>query len=128
MAQVISPSPLDTWNALTADCVQALGEKLSAPNIGSMFILGLFQDLPFPNFSDEGYSIETDNLNGTLHGNEIALTWCGYASRLYDGELVMKPVTPDARISGTIATQKFGFTRNQLDHGSAWPRFIVMYK
>ena len=138
------------WKLLTSDSY-ITSAKLDHPIMHPLFIPGLYQDIAFPRFSTyDGLDIVTDDLNGALKFNDIVMTWSGYASKLYDGQLGLKPVSKDAKVSGTNNGTKFMFEGNQLvrewsenvklvNDGTRftlvidqlpplqWPGFIAMY-
>jgi hypothetical protein len=91
----------------------------------------LYTKTPMPHVSDDRTSIclANDNVyNGTLEKkDEVKMEWKGYACQLYDGELKMHPVKPDAYIEGVCGGFNFRFEGTELKFG-VWPGFLVLYK
>lgn len=101
--------------------------KTCAPD----FIGGLYINVPFPSFNDGRTMIQTDENNifdGRLtYAGMVTMTWKGYASQLYDGELKVSPVSSETSfIEGVCDGKNFKFVGTRLEYG-VWPGFLLIY-
>ena len=95
----------------------------------------LYCNAIFPTFHSTKLqcSVETGHrlLVGSLKLQEkdlqLTMVWVGYASQLFDGQLCLFVVEPNAHIIGTINDQEFTMEGTRLVRGK-WPGFLVMYQ
>ncbi len=126
-------STSEQWKVFKSLCgnstfVRAPRSKWCSPN----YINPLYTNIPFPNYTSGGTSIELDKLNiliGKLVNDryQITVAWNGYVTNVYDGEIKMCPVTDNAFIEGSCDGVKFRFEKTQLVYGK-WPGFLNIFK
>ena len=99
-------------------------------------IPGVYCRIAFPfsvNVAKMSLTVNNDNiLNGSLSlhnrktNQNLYLLWWGYASQLYDGQLYLAVVDPNAKITGEVNGTKVEFIGDKPQQ-QAWPGFLVIY-
>jgi hypothetical protein len=97
------------------------------------YLPALYCNQPFPSFTHPSCQIRLQD-NNILSGHvtymsvqgRINLKWKGYVSQLYDGELRLGVVSPDASITGQFGEEEFVIGRSQLVRGVP-PAFLKIY-
>lgn len=88
--------------------------------------------IPFPTISTDQiyvYVNKLDIFSGqlTLIKLNFEMTWTGYVSCIYDGEMMLSPIIKEASIKGTNNNEEFEFEGGELVKGS-WPMFLLVCK
>lgn len=94
--------------------------------VGRLYTNELFPRLVINN---DILKVKDNNIyDGELYEDDINLTmsWCGYISRLYDGELMLYVKDDKSVITGFNGDNYFEFKEDKLISGS-WPEFLCIY-
>ena len=118
-------------------------EKKFAPNQRRLNndVSCLYCSKAFATMDRENLTIELDEdciFNGNLISREkgeidCQMSWSGYASTIYDGEVHLTQVSPKAIIKGKVgehppATEHFHFEGIEPQNGCVWPGFLCIHK
>jgi hypothetical protein len=125
MALLNSEEKHELFNKYMLNKKTCIGLSKMGPN----YVPALYSDTPFPNYTskDGSFTIQTDILNyldGSLfyidESFEIKMQWCGYASKLYDGNIGLVNVDERSKLSITI-------NDILIDTMKEIPTFLVLY-